>query len=107
MRTTSPFGLHKSAKDTRNHVKWNPSEQALKNIEVDEAGKLAAFRGRFGRGWDAPVAAEAEKGEGANAAEADKKAKEDAYDPLGDLISSYASPAVESTKPKTFTKKEK
>lgn len=32
---------------------WQPSDRTLRNVEVDEAGKLAAFRGRFGRGWDA------------------------------------------------------
>ncbi|KAI1767928.1 hypothetical protein GGR53DRAFT_462928 [Hypoxylon sp. FL1150] len=53
MRTTSPVALYKSTKDTRNHVLWQPSDQTLRNVEVDEAGKLAAFRERFGRGWDA------------------------------------------------------
>ena len=32
---------------------WNPSSQKLMNVEEDEAGKLRAFRERFGRGWDA------------------------------------------------------
>lgn len=31
---------------------WNPSSQKLMNVEEDEAGKLAAFRAKFGRGWD-------------------------------------------------------
>ncbi|KAI1099813.1 hypothetical protein F4804DRAFT_67603 [Jackrogersella minutella] len=52
MRTTSPLALYKSNKDTRNHILWQPSDSSLRNVEVDEAGKLAAFRGRFGRGWD-------------------------------------------------------
>ncbi|KAK3370105.1 hypothetical protein B0H63DRAFT_486178 [Podospora didyma] len=52
MRTTSPAALYKSSKDTRNHSLWQPSDKSLRNVEVDEAGKLAAFRERFGRGWD-------------------------------------------------------
>ncbi|KAI1171262.1 hypothetical protein F4777DRAFT_65830 [Nemania sp. FL0916] len=116
VRTASPIGLYKSAKDSRNHVLWNPSEKALQDVEVDEAGKLAAFRSRFGRGWDtvAPAsetvdaaagaggkeaaAREGVKGEG-DAAKADAKnaAPEPAkdtesggYDALSDLISGYA-----------------
>ncbi|KAK7959073.1 mitochondrial 54S ribosomal protein bL31m [Apiospora aurea] len=111
MRTCSPHSLYKSTKDTRNHVMWNPSEKSLKNIEVDEAGKLAAFRERYGRGWDAQAPEVQDGGEGAQAAAAggaaggkkdgkkDDKAAADAsfenkfdssYDPLGDLISQYA-----------------
>lgn len=52
-RTTSPAPLYKSTKDTRNNPLWNPSSQRLLNIEEDEAGKLRAFREKFGRGWDA------------------------------------------------------
>lgn len=52
-RTTSPAPLYKSTKDTRNTPLWNPSSQRLLNIEEDEAGKLRAFREKFGRGWDA------------------------------------------------------
>lgn len=32
---------------------WNPSSQKLSNQEQDEAGRLAAFRLRFGRRFDA------------------------------------------------------
>jgi len=32
---------------------WNPSSAKLMNVEADEAGRLAAFRSRFGRGFDA------------------------------------------------------
>jgi hypothetical protein len=45
----------------------------LRNIELDEAGKLAAFRERFGRVYDAaaqPVEGEVEGGEAAAAAAA-------------------------------------
>ncbi|KAL5389914.1 hypothetical protein PMIN06_009596 [Paraphaeosphaeria minitans] len=59
-RTTSPLPVYKATKDTRNTPLWNPSSQKLLNVEEDEAGKLAAFRAKFGRGWDA------EQGKGAN-----------------------------------------
>lgn len=52
-RTTSPAPVYKSTKDQRNTPLWNPSSQKLLNVEEDEAGKLAAFRAKFGRGWDA------------------------------------------------------
>lgn len=53
MRTTSPQPLYRAAKDTRNTLLWQPSEKALRSLELDEAGKLAAFRERFGRAFDA------------------------------------------------------
>lgn len=53
LRTTNPQPVYKSAKDIRNSPLWNPSSQKLLNVEEDEAGKLAAFRAKFGRGWDA------------------------------------------------------
>ncbi|OTB02587.1 hypothetical protein M426DRAFT_322514 [Hypoxylon sp. CI-4A] len=118
MRTTSPHALYKSQKDTRNHVLWQPSDTSLRNVEVDEAGKLAAFRGRFGRGWDAEkspevaaldrleAAAAAEDGEaegkkssGGAAKKGDKDKDKDkvkkeapapAGDALSDLIASYS-----------------
>lgn len=31
---------------------------ALRNVEADEAGRLRAFRNKFGRGWDAEAADE-------------------------------------------------
>ncbi|KAI4240815.1 MAG: hypothetical protein L6R40_004929 [Gallowayella cf. fulva] len=52
-RTTSPASVYKSTKDTRNTALWNPSSQKLLNVEEDEAGRLRAFRERYGRGWDA------------------------------------------------------
>lgn len=55
-RTTSPAPLYRSAKDVRNSPLWNPSSQKLANVEEDEAGRLARFRERFGRGWDAEIA---------------------------------------------------
>lgn len=113
-----PQGLLKSTKDSRNHVIWQPSNKSLRNVEVDEAGKLAAFRERFGRGWDleskpgdadgaaaaeAVPAEAAEKGKkdsvkaekqpekaGAPAAGEAAQEEEDAFDSLTDLISSYA-----------------
>ncbi|KAI8939419.1 hypothetical protein NX059_003201 [Plenodomus lindquistii] len=53
LRTTNPTPVYKSTKDIRNTPLWNPSSQKLLNVEEDEAGKLAAFRAKFGRGWDA------------------------------------------------------
>jgi hypothetical protein len=58
LRTTNPQPVYKSAKDIRNSPLWNPSSQKLLNVEEDEAGKLAAFRTKFGRGWDAETDAE-------------------------------------------------
>lgn len=51
-RTTSPLPVYRSTKDTRNHLVWQPSDTTLQNVEVDEAGKLASFRARFGSGFD-------------------------------------------------------
>ncbi|OHW96628.1 mitochondrial ribosomal protein [Colletotrichum incanum] len=107
VRSTSPAPLVRSAKDSRNHALWQPSDKSLKNVEVDEAGKLAAFRERFGRGFDlaaepteeelaaAAAAAAAGGKDGAAAATAEKKAsakpaeEDDMFD-MGDLISGYA-----------------
>ena len=84
-----PTALYKSAKDSRNHLLWQPSDKSLKNVEMDEAGKLAAFRERYGRGWDldakmtpeeeaaAALAAAAAAGD-AGAVKAAKKAAADA-----------------------------
>ncbi|KAI4217084.1 MAG: hypothetical protein LQ351_000393 [Letrouitia transgressa] len=52
-RTTSPAPVYRSTKDTRNTALWNPSSQKLLSVEADEAGRLRAFREKFGRGWDA------------------------------------------------------
>ncbi|EGC41354.1 50S ribosomal protein [Histoplasma capsulatum var. duboisii H88] len=64
-RTTSPLAVYRSTRDTRNAPLWNPSSEKLRNVEEDEAGRLAAFRSKFGRSWDAtstagPVAATAD-----------------------------------------------
>ncbi|OLN89778.1 54S ribosomal protein L36, mitochondrial [Colletotrichum chlorophyti] len=96
VRSTSPAPLVRSAKDSRNHALWQPSDKSLKNVEVDEAGKLAAFRERFGRGFDLAAVPEDDGTASVSAAggKADAKDKapveeDDAYD-LGDLISGYA-----------------
>lgn len=64
------------------------------NVEEDEAGRLAAFRERFGRGWDANApdadtkdAASSKDGE--EAAQAQAKADQEEEDNLLDLISSF------------------
>lgn len=81
MRTTSPASIYRASKDTRNTLLWQPSEKSLRNVELDEAGKLAAFRGRFGRAFDATSQSEEE-----GAPE-----EEDAgVDGFADLITGYA-----------------
>lgn len=50
--TTSPKGVIRTSKDARNHPLWNASDALLAGIEEDEAGKLKAFRMRYGRGFD-------------------------------------------------------
>jgi hypothetical protein len=52
LRTTNPQPVLRSAKDIRNNPLWHPSSQKLLNVEEDEAGKLAAFRAKFGTAWD-------------------------------------------------------
>lgn len=71
--STSPRGVIRSTKDVRNHPLWNPTLHKLADIEEDEAGKLRAFRERFGRGWDSRVEeadVSVSKGEGGEGAEA-------------------------------------
>ncbi|KAL1958205.1 hypothetical protein VTO42DRAFT_5061 [Malbranchea cinnamomea] len=67
-RTTSPQSVYRSTRDTRNAPMWNPSSHRLRNAEEDEAGRLAAFRNRFGRHWDAPTTAAAAAATAAKAA---------------------------------------
>ncbi|TAQ89084.1 hypothetical protein B7494_g2602 [Chlorociboria aeruginascens] len=78
VRTTSPQPVFKSTKDSRNHPLWQPSLDSLRNVEKDEAGRLRAFRQRFGRGWDLEGAEDEEGLEG------EEREKEDG---LMDLIS--------------------
>jgi hypothetical protein len=49
----SPAPVYRSVKDVRNAPLWNPTSLKLRNVEDDDAGKLKAFRAKFGRGWDA------------------------------------------------------
>ena len=86
MRTTSPQPLYRASKDTRNTLLWQPSEKSLRNLELDEAGKLAAFRERFGRAYDASSGAEGAGDDSASAAD----------DGFADLITGYA-PQVPSS----------
>ncbi|PBP16443.1 50S ribosomal protein [Diplocarpon rosae] len=80
-RTTSPAPIFRSTKDTRNHALWQPSMDSLRNVEQDEAGRLKAFRRKFGRGWDAESVAEDSEEGGRGQAEDDS---------LMDLISGGA-----------------
>ena len=52
---------------------------SLRNVEEDEAGRLRAFRMRFGRGWDAEATSEEEEGKDGKGEEAEES--------LMDLIS--------------------
>ncbi|KAI9707470.1 MAG: hypothetical protein M1836_000431 [Candelina mexicana] len=84
-RTTSPAPVYRCTKDTRNHPLWNPSSQKLLNVEEDEAGKLKAFRQKFGRGWDAEGV---DEGKGEEVREVEEKA-ESQEDSLLDLITGF------------------
>ncbi|KAF2237396.1 hypothetical protein EV356DRAFT_574184 [Viridothelium virens] len=86
-RTTSPISVCKSAKDIRNSALWHPSSQKLLNVEEDEAGRLRAFRERFGRGWDAEAVAENE-----DVREGEEKVA-DRDESLLDLISGFGQEA--------------
>lgn len=59
MRTTSPVPVYRSNRDTRNAPMWNPTSKDLMSVEDDEAGRLAGFRARFGRFFDAASTAQA------------------------------------------------
>ncbi|KAJ5898981.1 hypothetical protein N7495_003725 [Penicillium taxi] len=93
-RTTSPAPVIRSTRDTRNTLLWNPSSSKLMNVEDDEAGRLAAFRARFGRSFDATAPA-SDTGDAAaakadeEAAKAQAKADQEEEDNLLDLISAF------------------
>ena len=89
LRTTSPAPIFRATKDTRNHALWNPSLSSLRNQEQDEAGRLRAFREKFGRGWDI----DAEDVEGGVEALEEGGVREDS---LMDLISGAAGVEVGS-----------
>ncbi|CAG9994057.1 unnamed protein product [Clonostachys byssicola] len=94
-RTTSPQPLYVATKDTRNTLTWQPSEKSLRNVELDEAGKLAAFRGRFGTAFDG-------KQDGEEGSEGSNDLADDGY---GSLISSYANQDTSALKDAAPTKK--
>ncbi|PYH42067.1 mitochondrial 54S ribosomal protein bL31m [Aspergillus saccharolyticus JOP 1030-1] len=93
-RTSSPIPVYRSTRDTRNSLMWNPSSSKLASVEKDEAGRMAAFRAKFGRSFDAnvasadPAAAEAKATKEADAKQAQAEAEEE-DDNLLDLISSF------------------
>lgn len=68
-----------------------PQREVAADVEVDEAGKLAAFRDRFGHSWDMSAAG---AGAGATATATDagstKDGQEGSGDSLADLIAGYA-----------------
>ena len=89
-RSTSPAPVHKSTKDTRNHLMWQPSEVSLKNVELDEAGKLASFRGRFGTAYDLADDPDASAAVGADGKGGKEAGKDDGgLDNLSDLMATY------------------
>lgn len=65
------------------------------NIEADEAGKLRAFREKFGRGWDASRTEEKDEEDGNEEEEGTEdggkggRQPEEREDNLMDLISSF------------------
>lgn len=66
------------------------------NIEADEAGKLRAFREKFGRGWDASRMAEKDEEEGReDGGEGGKGEEGEEEDNLMDLISGFGREAEE------------
>ncbi|KAK2022308.1 hypothetical protein LX32DRAFT_645623 [Colletotrichum zoysiae] len=94
VRSTSPTTLVRSAKDSRNHPLWQPSEKSLQNVELDEAGKLAAFRERFGRGFDLAAAKPAEGEETTTTAAAAASASASASAPAADAPAVAAPPTT-------------
>ncbi|MCJ1382521.1 hypothetical protein MMC17_005634 [Xylographa soralifera] len=90
-RTTSPIPIYKSTKDRRNTPLWNPSSQKLMNFEADEAGRLRAFRERFGRGWDARTNVEEEESDEAGGEDGEDVQEQNGS--LMDLISGYGQDA--------------
>jgi len=113
-RTTSPLPVFRSTKDTRNTPLWQPSMAALRNVEADEAGRLRAFRKKFGRGWDTETP-EGEEESSSLASSLDIESNsisssssnteargQEQGDSLMDLISSgYGSTVQSQTNPKT------
>jgi len=68
---------------------------SLRNVEEDEAGRLKAFREKFGRGWDVEGTAEDEVAAQAAAKSEGVKSKakivEEREESLMDLISGFGS----------------
>lgn len=95
-RTTSPAPVFRSQKDTRNTPLWNPSSQKLQNVEADEAGRLKAFRERYGRGYDAQNMA---KDDETSAAEDSALQESEDEGSLMDLLGSYDQEAGGSNSP--------
>ncbi|KAG6089613.1 hypothetical protein E4U31_000987 [Claviceps sp. LM219 group G6] len=103
MRTTSPASVYRSTKDSRNTLLWQPTDRSLRNVELDEAGKLAAFRERFGRAFDASkILGQMEGEEQGEEQEQKQKASpvpaedESAEDDFTDLITAYATEVTTS-----------
>ncbi|GKZ84850.1 hypothetical protein AnigIFM56816_010409 [Aspergillus niger] len=106
-RTSSPLPVYRSTRDTRNTLLWNPTSSKLKSVEDDEAGRLAAFRAKFGRSWDVNTPLEDsskttdKSGQSKEAAAAEAAAAaEEEDDNLLDLISSFGQEEQEASQKK-------
>lgn len=88
--------MYRAQRDTRNSPLWNPSSPRLANLQDDEAGRMAAFRARFGKSYDADLGdgrvERKKKDEGKQSAEdaaAVAAEEQEEEDNLLDLISSF------------------
>ncbi|RDA90972.1 hypothetical protein CP533_3092 [Ophiocordyceps camponoti-saundersi (nom. inval.)] len=88
VRTTTPNPLYRPAKDTRNTLTWQPNDQSLHNLELDEAGRLAGFRRRYGRSYDLARTRAQQVNEGSKPQESDD---------FSDLITKYVSKDAAAT----------
>jgi len=64
---------------------WQPTLSSLRDVEQDEAGRLRAFREKFGRGWDV----ESKDEEGDETQDVGGASPEQKEESLMDLISGY------------------
>ncbi|KAL4881593.1 hypothetical protein BJY04DRAFT_188404 [Aspergillus karnatakaensis] len=113
-RTSSPLPVYRSTRDTRNSIVWNPSSSKLMNLEDDEAGRLAAFRAKYGRGFDVSSAKSEGEADEKGLSEAEReqaqaqREAEEEDDNMLDLISSFGqneAPVGPKREPRTFHKK--
>lgn len=86
---------------------WQPSLSSLRDVEEDEAGRLKAFREKFGRGWDASTEGKEEVlNDGEEVVQWEADGGEEAGSFM-DLISGYAQSEDPAMRGETGSKKEK